>query len=233
MFNSLTSRATFYDLTGYLIPGLVFLGVGWATCYVYGGIAVLDTTIAVLDKMGGVVTTLALIAAGYVLGHFMNAISSFLYEEWWLRGKFMKAKDWQGRLAQAGKSREDRITIRAKKIFGVKAEDLQGFELRIRAEEKMPQSFIAGFCFLSFYGMSRTISLTFLLALPLAAKYGWDFCNSSCNYVWVCKLFISTLFCLTIFMISAIFAYQYLRFVKYYYDYLGSTLLYVADGEKE
>ena len=233
MFNNLTSRATFYDITGYLMPGILSIGIGWATCYIYGGRVVLDETITALGKMGGVVTTLVLIAVGYVCGHFLNALSSAVYEKWLLKNYFIKAKDWQSRLPKYGKPRESMISIRAKAIYGVEVGDLQSFDLRIRAEEKLPQSFVTGFCFLSFYGMCRTLSLIALLSLPLVAKLGWGSCCCGCQFVWMCKALVAFGFAALIFGIAAAFAYQYLRFVTYYYDYLGSTLSFVAEGESE
>ena len=231
MFNNLTSRTTFYDLTGYLIPGLMTLAVGWTTCYVFGGSEVLDVTTIFLGKIGGVVTTLSLLAVGYVLGHFMNALSSLVYEKFLLKPFFLKAKDWQRRLPFDGKAREEIILSRAKDIYGFNAGDLQSFDLRIRAEEKMTQSFVTGFCFLSFYGMNRTLSLIAVIAIPLMAKLGWNLCGFQCQCICCNKYLISFLFVLLESFIALIFTYQYLRFVKYYYDYLGSTLLFIADGE--
>ncbi len=233
MFNNLTSRATFYDVTGYLIPGILSIGIGWTTCYIFGGRVVLDETVTVLGKMGGVVTTLVLIAVGYVCGHLLNALSSAVYEKWLLKSSFNKAKNWQNRLSQYGKSRESMISFRAKAIFGVDVTDLQSFDLRIRAEERLPQSFVTGFCFLSFYGMCRTLSLITLFSLPIMAKFGWDSCCCVCKYAWICKALVALIISVLIIGIAVAFAYQYLRFVAYYYDYLGSTLLFVADGDKE
>jgi hypothetical protein len=233
MFNNLTSRATFYDVTGYLIPGILSIGIGWATCYIYGGRVVLDETVVVLGKMGGVVTALILVAIGYVCGHLLNALSSAIYEKWLFKGFFAKAKDWQSRLSINGKSREIRICSRAKMLYGVDVQDLQGFDLRIRAEEKMPQSFVTGFCFLSFYGMCRTLSFIAILALPLIAKLGWDNCRCVCQCAWWCKLMVSVSFVILMLGIALAFAFQYLRFATNYYDYLGSTLLFVANGEDD
>lgn len=233
MFNNLTSRATFYDVTGYLMPGILSIGIGWATCYIYGGRVVLYETITVLSKMGGVVTTLVLIAVSYVCGHLLNSLSSAFYEKWLLKSCFKKAKNWQDRLSQYGQSRKSMISFRAKAIFGVDVTELQSFDLRIRAEERLPQSFVTGFCFLSFYGMCRTLSLIALFSLPLIAKFGWDSCCCMCKYAWICKALVALIFSVLIVVIAVAFAYQYLRFVAYYYDYLGSTLLFVAEGEKE
>lgn len=231
MFNNLTSRATFYDVTGYLIPGIIALGIGWATCFIYVGNSFLNGTITTLSKLGGVVTTLVIIAVGYVCGHLLNAISSALIERWWLKRRFVIAKDWQTRLSVKGSVREAIIRSRARAVFGVDIDELKSFDLRIRAEEKMPQSFVTGFCFLSFYGMCRTLALTSFMAIPLVAKFGWDSCSCTCQYAWICKLLVSLVFILLTGSITIAFAYQYLRFVTNYYDYLCSTLLYVADGE--
>ena len=233
MFNNLTSRATFYDVTGYLIPGILSIGIGWTTCYIFGGRVVLDETVTALGKMGGVITTLVLIAVGYVCGHLLNSLSSAFYEKCLLKSCFKKAKNWQDRLSQYGQARKSMISFRAKAIFGVDVTELQSFDLRIRAEERLPQSFVTGFCFLSFYGMCRTLSLIALFSLPLIAKFGWDSCCCVCKYAWIYKALVALIFSVLIVVIAVAFAYQYLRFVAYYYDYLGSTLLFVAEGEKE
>lgn len=231
MFNNLTSRATFYDVTGYLIPGILSIGIGWATWYLYVGSVVLNGTLRALSKMGGVVTTLLLVALGYACGHLLNALSSALYERWLLKDRFTTAKDWQSRLSKKEKSRETMISLRAKAVFGVDVMDLQSSDLRIRAEEKLPQSFVTGFCFLSFYGMCRTLSLIALLTVPLVAKMGWDSCHCVGREAWICKGLVALIAGGMSIAATMAFAYQYLRFVTNYYDYLGSTLLFVAPGE--
>ena len=232
MFDNLTSRATFYDVTGYLIPGMLSSGIGWATICLYAGTNVWDSIANAIGKMGGVVTALALIAVGYVNGHLLNALSSAIYEKWLLKNLFSKAKDWKKRLPLNGKSREARIRLRAKLIYGVEVQDLQSIDLRIRAEVKMPQSFVTGFCFLSFYGMCRTLSFIAVLTLPLMVKMGWDNCCYEGRCAWYCKLLSSSLYAIMMLGVATAFAYQYFRFAKKYYDYLGSTLLFVADGEE-
>ena len=35
MLNTLSARATFYDVIGYLIPGILSMGIGWLYWYVF------------------------------------------------------------------------------------------------------------------------------------------------------------------------------------------------------
>ena len=85
----------------------------------------------------------------------------------------------------------------------------------------MPNATITGFSFLSFYGMSRTMALlSWLGALPIAMFVASKYCRAQAflaggtSFGIVCA-------------VGIFFCYQYLRFVEYYYDFLGSTLLRV------
>ena len=82
----------------------------------------------------------------------------------------------------------------------------------------MPSAAITGLCFLSYYGMCRTLSLLCLLTVPLVSILcfsDYELCAMSPIVLLVA---------------GVVFWHQYTRFVVYYYDFLGSTLLQPSDS---
>lgn len=218
MLNTLSSRATFYDVIGYLFPGILSIGTGWLWWYVF-----IDTVsaerIARLLTNHGLIATFLMLAGGYVTGHLMNSISSATLEKRLFKSKFGAAKRWLDRVKSASSERANRIDENAKAEFNLPADDLTSFDMRIRMEEKMPNATITGFSFLSFYGMSRTLALlSWMSAIPVCVIVGRHFNGTS-------SLVAAGLTCCAMIAIGVFFSYQYLRFVEYYYDFLGSTLM--------
>ena len=105
--------------------------------------------------------------------------------------------------------------------IGVCPSGLSTFDIRIRMEEIMPRASVTGMSFLSFYGMSRTLSMLAVLLIPSCV--GITSRLLSCPACCIA----SALICIMLLLIAKLFQYQYIRFVQYYYDFLGSTLLYV------
>lgn len=219
MFDSLTSRATFYDITGYLVPGICAEGVAWLWLYAFRPEPAVALLSGPLWKGGGFVVAVLLVATGYIAGHLVNAFSSLIIQKWLFRKPFARAMDWRTRSLKNSPKRMDRIRERSFELYGLLPEDLKTFDLRIRGEEGMPQSFVTGFSFLSFYGMNRTLSLLCVLAsIPcalLASRQRLLYCPAA-------SVALSIVFT---FGAAAIFLHQYLRFAEYYYNFLGSTLL--------
>lgn len=103
-------------------------------------------------------------------------------------------------------------------------EEISVFDMRIRMEENLPRATITGFSFLSFYGMCRTLTLLVVLAsIPISY---WSSSLVSCKLSGL----VFTLVFLLVLAIATAFKYQYLRFVVYYYDFMGSTLLYKSNN---
>lgn len=228
MSDTLVSRATFYDITGYLIPGILAIWIVWVSWYAFCDV---NGAVAATHRLcdSGFVSALGFLAAGYMVGHLVNAVSSWLLEKHLLKARFVRARDWLGRLDS---SRKAVMEIRAKRLFEVDVSKLTSFDMRIRCEERLPHSFVTGFSFLSFYGMCRALTLLTIIAMPAVVKLvvmqvgaypledtclTWLKLGSGMGALVICCL------------ISLAFAYQYLRFVAYYYDYLGSTLMCDAE----
>ena len=217
MLNTLSSRATFYDVIGYLVPGVIAIGVGWLWMLVFDHYFAM--WVARLMARHGVYAAFFLTAGGYVAGHLVNSMSSLLLEKVILKEPFANAKRWYARVVDKYPKKAKRIEENVLNEFNVGVNDLSAFDMRIRMEESMPNATITGFSFLSFYGMSRTMALLLWLgALPVAMLVADKYIG--------CHAFIVGSAVVAIFFVAGLFfCYQYIRFVEYYYDFLGSTLL--------
>lgn len=228
MSDALVSRATFYDITGYLIPGILAIWIAWVSWYAFCDV---HNAVAATHRLcdSGFVSALGFLSTGYVVGHLVNALSSWLLEKHLLKARFVRARDWIGRLDP---SRKAAMEMRVKRLFEVDVSKLTSFDMRIRCEERLPHSFVTGFSFLSFYGMCRTLALLTMVAMPVVVKlvimYIGTYPLEDTYLIWVklgCGIGALAICCL----VSLAFVYQYLRFVVYYYDYLGSTLMCDAE----
>lgn len=227
MFDSLTSRATFYDITGYLIPGICAEGVAWLWLYAIRPELAVALLSGPLWLHGGFVIAIILVATGYVAGHLMNSFSSLVFQKWICKERFERAANWRDRIQNDPSARTERIAQRASEVFDIPLEVVNTYELRIRGEEGLPQSFVTGFSFLAFYGMNRTLALLSALAvIPCCAiAYRIKLIPCSCFSVLIALV-------LTI-GATFLFLYQYLRFAVKYHDYLASTLLVKSKLETE
>ena len=213
MLNTLSSRATFYDVIGYLVPGMLTIGIAGSYAYMFSDSQSMMRIIRA-GLQHSFLSSIALCAVGYVLGHLMNSCSSYFLEKHLFANRFRNAKSWCSRLGS--KERADQVRVKAKCIFGVEIESLTSFDLRIRMEERMPNATITGFSFLSFYGMSRTLALlTWFSSIPIAELARRSF---GCWLAFAVAFF-------TVVILGFLFINQYLRFVEYYYDFLCSTLM--------
>ena len=210
MTNTISSRATFYDLTGYLLPGSLLIGIVWLYWYAFGDS---ETAIRFLRRahhLGSFWLAIGVIVVGYFAGHLANSASSMLFEGCIFKSAFKNWRDWYGRMNDDRKARVDEVAMRE---FGVPAKELKVFDVRVRMENTMPNAAITGLCFLSYYGMSRTLSLLSFLVVPVLIAI-WLSQRSFCLGVVVVPV-----------AVGLFFGYQYSRFVVYYCDFLGSTLL--------
>ncbi len=217
MLNTLSSRATFYDVIGYLVPGVIAVVIGWLWILFF------DRDFAMwcvrLVAQHGVYAAFFLVAGGYVTGHLVNSMSSLLLEKLTLKKHFATAKQWYTRVVEKYPEKAKRIEENVLNEFDVEVNELTAFDMRIRMEESMPNATITGFSFLSFYGMNRTMALLLWLgSLPMAML-------ASDKYIGCCAFGVGSAVFIVFFVAGLFFCYQYIRFVEYYYDFLGSTLL--------
>lgn len=226
MFNTIGSRATFYDIIGYLIPGIIAEGIGCTYVYAILGDKAAAAVLSFISK-NTLLCSVLIVCGGYCFGHLMNALSSAILEKVIYKDAFNRAKDWYGRIKDKNPSRADRIVNCVKSEYKLDIERLTTFDIRIRMEEILPRASVTGMSFLSFYGMSRTLSLLSLLLIPssVCAAIRFLTCPMCCV--------VSVASCIILLMIAKVFQYQYIRFVQYYYDFLGSTLMYLPNVRQE
>ena len=119
MFNSLTSRAAFYDITGYLVPGICAEGVAWLWLYAIRPGPAAALLSGPLWLHGGFVIAIILIATGYIAGHLMNSLSSLLFQKWLFKKAFERAMDWRTRSQKNAPKRMARIRERSHELYGL------------------------------------------------------------------------------------------------------------------
>ena len=222
MVSNFGARTTFYDIIGYLIPGVFALGVLWLYWYVIISSETALLFAKLLSRHVGL-TSIGLVTGGYVAGHLVNSLSSLILEKWIFRKAFEDAKNWYDRVSKKSQVRANQIHNNVLEFFGVPVEEISVFDMRIRMEEELPGATITGFSFLSFYGMCRTLMfLVLFAAIPISY---WSSRLVSSKSSWL----VFALMFMFMFAIAAAFKYQYLRFVVYYYDFMGSTLLYKSN----
>lgn len=200
------------------MPGVISLGIGWLYWYQFVDAESAKWATRQLLK-NAFIASIAIAAIGYVIGHLANAASSFLLEKRIFKRQFDGAKKWYERVLEKNPVRASAIKKNVDSEYHISPTDLSSFDMRIRMEELMPNATITGFSFLSFYGMSRTMSLlAWLSSFPLAFLVGLRYDDGLAIFAAL----VTFVGCCAV---GALFCYQYLRFVEYYYDFLGSTLL--------
>ncbi len=227
MLNTLSARATFYDIIAYFVPGMLACGVVWVWLNILGGESVIDFVCELANEHLFAASVVG-VALSYVLGHCANSCSSWLLEKHIYQQSFASAADWYKRLHEKSAEREVVIKSVVDEEFGVEISKLKTFDLLIRMEEFLPQATMSGFSFLCFYGMCRTLALlSWLAAIPVGVSMGmiWD---GGCIANIVAGVVTAVLMC----AVGALFVNQYLRFVSYYYDFLGSTLMFPVGKKK-
>lgn len=214
MFSGLSIRTTIYDIFGYFMPGAFLLAIGYLGYSFYTGKFVIPIPIGAMEILG-------IIISSYALGHAVNAASKLLFEKWLLQKEFAEAVNWQRR--EKNEARLKKLEAQSWQIFGMHLSDLTNVELRIRCEERLPQSFATGFTFLSFYGMCRSLLFLCVLATPLGICHAWHFFKFI-EYS-LCRGALAAVGGVPLIALAYLFGYQYLRFAQNYFDYLKSSLL--------
>ena len=221
MLNTLSSRATFYDIVAYFMPGLIAISVVWLWIVLLCGHEAFGGIIdAALEHW--VMASIFGVTLSYVAGHCANSCSSWLLEKHIFARSFADASNWYKRLRDCSPERECVVNKIVTAEFGIDTAKLKPFDLLIRLEESFPQAVVSGFSFLCFYGMSRTMALlSWLSAIPIGifAGMNWGGCCNS-------KICVGVMTGLLMCVVGVLFINQYIRFVRYYYDFLASALVF-------
>ena len=227
MLNTLSARATFYDIIGYFAPGVIALGIAWFWLVILGGGCLAEMIMETMFKHWIVFAVIGL-AVSYVAGHCANSCSSWLLEKYVFAEQFKDAKNWCKRLHEQSPERATVIKRNVDAEFGVEIDKLNSFDMLIRMEEFLPQANMSGFSFLCFYGLCRTMALlSWLGAVPVGIFMGMNW-HGGCRAQIGAGVVTAVLLC----FVGALFIHQYLRFVRYYYDFLGSTLMFPTKMQK-
>lgn len=216
MFSGLSIRTTIYDIFGYLVPGFLLISL----CRIAPLTHIKDIPQA-FSQPTTIINIFGFLVVSYVLGHAVNACSKIIYEKWLFAKDFQYAKNWRARVTN--ETRLENLEARSQTIFKMSLSELSNKELRIRCEEKLPQAYSTGFTYLSFYGMSRSLSLLCIPLIQIFNHITWhmcDFIETQCIRDGIALIGGSLAFGL-----AYLFKYQYLRFAELYHDYLGSSLL--------
>lgn len=217
MVDSLIARTRFYDITGYLIPGELTIGIVWLYAKVFGLNDYAARALSFVSAYWMVSLVLIFISGAYAIGHLANSTSKLLLEHFLLKSAYKKNADWFSRIENDSTGRGEKILARFEEEFGYKAQPSNnpGTVIQGWAEQTLPAPSLTTFRFLCFYGMNRTFTLLSLLAVPPISY--WVFVRSHfCCMVCVVITGVT---------ISILFGYQYLRFVKSYSDSIPELLL--------
>lgn len=231
MLNTLSARATFYDIIGYFVPGMLILGIVCLWMHILGGNPILRIVLSFASKHVFMTSIIGVVLC-YVAGHCVNAISSALLEKCLYKDDFTCERNWYGRMCERQPDRayvvQKIVNQEFKMDHAFDVNQLTTFDLLIRMEEYFPQSTMSGFSFLCFYGMSRTLALlSWVASLPVGI-----YCGVNWSGELLAKISFGVATGILIFAIGFVFVRQYLRFVRYYNDFLGSTLMFPAKKSK-
>lgn len=217
MLESLVSRARFYDITGYWIPGNLTIGIIWLYARVFGWAEEADKAIAFVGDHWLASTILVFIVGGYAIGHLVNALSKLLIEKIVFSNAYEKNADWLARLKERNGTKEQEILHRFSDKFKYEPSSYKaaGSVIQGWAEEKLPAPSMTTFRFLCFYGMNRTLAILTLAVIPPTAHWVLRHSHFCCMII---TIFVGV-------FISGMFIYQYLRFVEYYANSIPELLL--------
>jgi hypothetical protein len=206
-------KTTFYDIFGYLIPGIIsltMLAISYCQLFSYD----FKRVFAHISSISFPVAVLLLIFA-YCAGHLISSLSSYIVERKLLQFYFKiptirllpkieiirPNSTFPFLTAQTASL----LDTKCKTIFGSNIKDIE-FRLCItHVESNAPEIYSTAFVFLSFYGMARNMALLFII---------WAMFEILCYKVTASHLAASLSGISLVF--SIIFSYEYIRFYKYF-----------------
>lgn len=220
-------RATFYDIFGYALPGIisfVLLGIAY--------IQINDYSIAeAILFIGGLpsIVSLIIFAFAYVCGHMVSTTSSYLIEKRLLPLLCsVKLRQYPGKEKRNipipyQSFHDDTIEILNNKcisLFGLSFSETNNRTMVAFVETHFPQVYSTAFMFLSFYGMARNFTLIFFswsiieLIIAITDQQSFALQLSGLSFILVLISF-----------------YEYYRFCRYYVHEIAGGIISFKDQQ--
>ncbi|WP_459907195.1 hypothetical protein [Desulfotomaculum defluvii] len=200
-------KATIYDIFGYLVPGIILLGLGFVSYEHSKGVfdvyPVFQDFIGKLDTK----TLVFLLLIAYFLGHAISTISSLVIE----KNIVFRFQKLSTRLEPANLLTEglfSRFNNKFQQLYGTTFQTKDFRAILCYIEEYRPAVYSTVFVFMAFYGMARSI------AFVLSSLFLWELINLryfSNEKIW--------LYAIIYFISSLVFHYQYFRFLRYFREH--------------
>lgn len=208
-------KTTIYDIFGYLMPGMLSISCIYAFYrQAAEKVGLIDALTGSLSEMN-VYSCAALVGVGYLVGHFISALSSLVLEKWMLHKCKLFGKNWELRKI-LDNDKYIKFSKKYKEVFNLEAEDEKAFrDCLVYVEARQPAVYSTAFVFLSIYGMARGIALIALAFAIWATIYMGD-CSKQC--VGVAYGGIALLAFIG-------FMRQYLRFLRYFRQHILNGFL--------
>jgi hypothetical protein len=216
-------KTTIYDIFGYLLPGMLSIGC----IFVFYRQATED--VGLIDAFTGnlcgvnVYSCAALVGVGYLVGHFVSALSSLVLEKWMLHKLNLFGKSWD-LIKILDNDTYQQLSKKYKEVFKLEANKDEKFfrNCLVYVEARQPAVYSTAFVFLSFYGMARGIALIAITSAIWAFIY-IGFYSKQC----VCAVYV-----ILALLAFAGFMRQYLRFQRYFRQHILSGFLLPGEDEK-
>jgi hypothetical protein len=209
-------KTTIYDIFGYLMPGLLSIICVYAFYrQAMEKVGLIDAFAGSFSKMN-VYSFAALLGAGYLVGHFISALSSLVLEKWMLHKYKLFGDSWELREILDNDT-YIQLSKKYKEVFNLEADKDEKFfrNCLVYVEARQPAVYSTAFVFLSFYGMARGIALIALIFAVWATIY-IGYYSKQCVGIAYGGL---ALIAFTGFM------RQYLRFQRYFRKHILSGFL--------
>ena len=187
-------KATIYDILGYITPGLLLIII------VYMFIYNLDLSWIISLKFISFSTPfyILILIISYVSGHIISSLSSYIFENCLVKkltNIFIKRDN---------KLLDEKCIV----LVGKEYEKCDKQLITSYCQIKYPSIYDTSFAFLTFYGLSRNISIVFIiLDMFVIDKYGFF-----------------TIQNIVVFLLLILLIRNYYRFKKYYNEKIDSSL---------
>lgn len=209
-------KTTIYDIVGYLMPGLLSI-----SC-IYAFYRQAAEKVGLIDAFAGglsginVYSCAALVGVGYLVGHFVSALSSLVLEKWMLHKFKVFGKNWEVRKILDNDT-YIQLSKKYKEVFKLEAnKDAKLFRnCLVYVEARQPSVYSTAFVFLSFYGMARGIAFI-AIAIAIWATLYVGLYN---------KQYVGVAYGVLALLAFAGFMRQYLRFKRYFIQHILSGFL--------